>query len=61
MREPDAPSNLANDPSVTTASQIGLNWEEGSENGGTSVLDFNLFYDQGLGTNDFVVLESGLT
>jgi hypothetical protein len=44
LRVPDAPISLANNPSVTTASQIGLSWSQGSENGGTPVIDFNIQY-----------------
>jgi hypothetical protein len=40
IRIPDAPINLANIPSITTGSQIGLSWDEGVNNGGTQVLDF---------------------
>jgi hypothetical protein len=42
LREPDAPVNLANNPNVTSGSQIGLTWAQGSENGGTPVTDFTL-------------------
>jgi len=59
LREPDAPVNLANDPSITSGSQIGLTWAQGLENGGTSVIDFTLAYK--FGTNDFVILKSGIT
>ncbi len=34
---PDAPLNLANNPSVTLATQIGLTWSDGVSNGGTVV------------------------
>lgn len=45
LKEPDAPLNLANDASTTTSSQIGLTWQEGAENGGSSVIDYSLFFD----------------
>lgn len=43
---PDAPVSLANNPAITSASSVGLSWSQGSENGGTSVLDFNILYKQ---------------
>jgi hypothetical protein len=47
---PDAPINLANDPTVTDASTIRFTWTEGLSNGGTAVIDFDVYYDQGTGT-----------
>ena len=58
LREPDAPVNLANDPAITTGSQIGLTWAQGLENGGTPVIDFTITYK--FDTNDFVVLKSAI-
>jgi hypothetical protein len=54
---------LANDASVTTSAQIGVTWSPGAESGGTAVLDYNLFYDQGnsADADQFVMLDSGLT
>jgi len=46
---PDAPISLARDNSATTISQAGLTWSDGSENGGTPVLDYRVSYDQGTG------------
>ena len=59
LREPDAPVNLANDPSITSGSQIGLTWAQGIENGGTPVIDFTISYK--FGTTDYVILASGIT
>ena len=42
---PDKPTNLANVPSITTASQIGLSWLEGTTFYGKPVLDYTLSYD----------------
>jgi hypothetical protein len=42
---PDAPINLVNLPEVTSATQIGLTWEAGAENGGSEVIDFTIDYD----------------
>ena len=53
---PDAPINLANDPTVTTDLRIRFTWTEGLSNGGDEVLDFSVYYDQGLGSGNFVLL-----
>ena len=37
---PDTPLNFANVASLTTASQIGLNWTPGVSNGGSTLLDY---------------------
>jgi hypothetical protein len=39
---PDAPVNLANDPSITDTNQIGLIWSEGTFNGGSPVIDYTV-------------------
>jgi hypothetical protein len=52
---PDAPVNLVNDPTLTSASSIRFTYEEGASNGGLPVIDYSIYYDQGLGT--YVLLE----
>lgn len=42
---PDAPLQLANDASVTSATKIKLLWVDGVENGGTTVIDYKIMYD----------------
>jgi len=42
---PDAPINLANDPSVTIDTRIKFTWQQGASNGGDTVLDFDIYYD----------------
>ena len=56
---PDAPINLADDTSVTSASVIGLVWDDGVSDGGTAILDYFIQYDQGTGT--WVQLVSGVS
>jgi len=56
---PDAPINLANDLSTTTDKIIRFTWAEGLNDGGTPVIDYNVFYDQGTGS--FSQLASGIT
>lgn len=55
---PDAPINLANDATTTDASQIRFIWQDGVSNGGTEVIDYTIFYDQGLST--YMLLESNV-
>jgi hypothetical protein len=43
---PDAPISLSNVPTVTTAYQIGLDWDEGAYNGGSAVLDYRVSYKE---------------
>lgn len=43
--EPDAPVNLARNELTTTTSEIGLTWEEGDYNGGSTVIDYRITYD----------------
>ena len=52
---PGAPTNLANNPSVTLASRIGLVWEDNASSGGQPILDHKVFFDQS--TNNWVLLE----
>ena len=53
---PDAPLNLSNDPSVTSDTRIRFTWTQGLSNGAATVIDYNVYYDQGLGTGIFVAL-----
>jgi len=41
---PDAPINLANDPTVTNAYQVGLTWNVGKYDGGSPVIDFQVSF-----------------
>jgi hypothetical protein len=57
---PDAPINLANDATVTIDTLIKFTWEEGASNGGDTVLDFSIYYDQGTGSGTYVLLDSNI-
>lgn len=46
---PDSPINLQNDPIVTTATQIGINWQDGAFDGGKVVTDYRIWYDKAEG------------
>jgi hypothetical protein len=43
---PDAPLSLTNDVAVSSASQIKFTWTAGSSDGGASVIDYWIEYDQ---------------
>jgi hypothetical protein len=43
--KPDAPKNLENLSAVTSATQIGLSWAQGSYNGGSPVIDYRVSSD----------------
>ena len=58
LTTPDAPINLANNPLQTAATQISISWNPGATNGGASVEDYKISFDQG--TNNFVPLASGV-
>lgn len=56
---PDAPINVANLPLVTSSTQIGLAWDAGAYNGGISILDYRITYDQG--TSTWITLDDTVT
>ena len=45
--------NLVNDEATSSDTVIRFTWEDGAANGGTPILDYSVFYDQGI---DSVVL-----
>jgi hypothetical protein len=55
---PDAPVSLADAPLVTSATQIGLTWSDGTSNGGSAIIDYRIYYDKSTGT--WEELESGI-
>ena len=56
---PDAPVSPINNPAITDKSEIGFSWSDGASNGGTSVIDYRITYDQS--TGNFVTLATGVT
>ena len=56
---PDAPISLTNNILSTNAYQIMFTWSQGLSNGGTEVIDYNVYYDQGLGI--YVLIADKLT
>jgi hypothetical protein len=51
--------NLAEDRALTTSYAIGLVWGDVADNGGSAVIDYRVWFDQG--SNDFIVYRSGIT
>jgi large repetitive protein len=58
LQIPDAPVDLLMNDPVTTASVIGFTWSDGSSTGGTTIIDYRVWYDQS--TGQYVILESGV-
>jgi hypothetical protein len=56
---PDAPTDLANVPATTSSSQIGLTWNEGTENGGSIVIDYTITYGEDTGSYNNII--AGIT
>ena len=63
LHVPDAPTNLQNDLSVTSATVIKLTWELATQHPheGAAVLDYAVYWDRGIPGNTFVRLASGVT
>ena len=55
---PDAPIDLVENVFVTTRTHTEFSWTDGASDGGSPVLDYRVWYDQGVG--EWVVLESGI-
>lgn len=53
---PDEPIDLQEVVAQRGPTQIGLVWSPGASNGGTSIIDYTLWYDQG--TNVYVELHT---
>jgi len=51
---PDSPVNLQNDLTVTTASVIKFTWSDGVQDGGTSIIDYRVSYDQSTGNFEYL-------
>jgi hypothetical protein len=58
---PDAPTNLQNVVAITLDDRIGVSFDEGVNNGGTSVIDYELYFDSGLNNDVYTLLATGLT
>jgi hypothetical protein len=58
---PDAPINLANVADITDADSIGLTWSSPVFDGGSSLIDYKLWFDDANDGVTFTELASGLT
>lgn len=56
---PDAPINLTNDASTTIDTLIRFTWQDGVSDGGNSIIDYTVYYDQG--SDNYILLEAGVT
>jgi hypothetical protein len=53
---PDSPITLTNSVGVTDTTVIGFTWSDGASNGGATIIDYRITYDQS--TGNYVVLET---
>jgi hypothetical protein len=58
---PDPPINIVNVEAITTATDIGLQWEAPVFNGGSAIIDYRLWSDDGTAGVTFTEVDSGLT
>jgi len=56
---PDAPTNLTRNQASTSKTQVAFTWTAGPSNGGSVVIDHNIYWDQGTGT--FVLASTDVT
>jgi hypothetical protein len=56
---PDAPINLTNDSETTSDTTIRFTWSDGASDGGHSIIDYIVKYDQG--GSDLIELATGVT
>jgi hypothetical protein len=56
---PDIPTDLLNDAAIISSSQVGLTWNEGVANGGSSVIDYTVSY--GIATGSYTDSTSSIT
>jgi hypothetical protein len=60
LTNPDAPTDIQSDQAASTGNTIALIWTQGAT-GGAPITMYRIAYDQGLGTDQFVVLATGIT
>jgi len=53
LTNPDAPKNLVNVPTITSATKVGLSWTIGDKNGGSPVIDYTV--SKALGSGSYEV------
>jgi hypothetical protein len=60
LRAPDAPTQFQNEPTITSLTQIGLSWQDGTWDGGSAILDYKISYAVGT-DGEYTIMESGVT
>lgn len=58
---PDAPINLTRDEDVTDADVIRFTWTEGLSDGGTPVIDYDVYWDQSTGNWELLLADVPVT
>jgi hypothetical protein len=61
LRVPDPPANPRNLWGVSDAYSITILWDDGPEDGGSQIIDYRLWYDQGSAVGIMTVLEFAIT
>ena len=56
---PQPPVSLTNNATATSATKISFYWSDGASNGGTTIVDHTIFFDQG--SNTWIQLAAGVT
>jgi hypothetical protein len=56
---PNAPINLVNDPTKTTAYQVGFSWSDGAYNGGSPVIDYQVSFTE-QSSSTYAIFASGI-
>jgi Fibronectin type III domain len=55
-KKPDPPMTITETLAARTLTAIGFSWVQGSQNGGTPVIDYRIYYDKG--ANNYTILVS---
>lgn len=58
---PNSPINLVNILEITLDDRIGVSWEDGVSNGGSTIIDYQIWFDDASGDSNFIILASSLT
>lgn len=59
ITNPDSPLSLAENVATRGPTQIGITWSQGASNGGTSVIDYQVWITTG--SNPYTLVASGVT
>jgi hypothetical protein len=56
---PEPPKDLQNDLAVTSDTVVGIIWSDGYTDGGSAIIDYRVWYDQG--TDNWIVADNAVT